>query len=84
MTSAYLDDERTPSGEGSRHGSKHEEPRVVPGRDDESDALGLLLDPRIVQLEHHRSVPHSGLVLHPFGKALDGQFNFAEGSPDLE
>lgn len=84
MTSADLDDERTSRGDGSSHRSEHEEPGVIPGRDYESDALGLLLDPRIVHLEHQRGVPYSGLVLHPFGKALDGQFDFAEGSPDLE
>jgi hypothetical protein len=81
--SAYLDNERTSSGNGSRHRSQDEEPGVVPGRDNEPDTLGLLLDPRIVQLEHEGSVPYSGLVLHPFGKTLDGQLDFTEGRPDL-
>jgi hypothetical protein len=80
---AYLDNERCSSRNCASHWAQDQEPRVVPGRDDQSDTFGLFLDPWVVHLETERSVPDAGLVLHPFGEALDCQFDFAHGVPDL-
>jgi hypothetical protein len=64
---AYLDNERSSSRNCARHRTQNQEPRVVPGRDNQPDAFGLLFDPRIVHFETKRRVSNAGLVLHPFG-----------------
>jgi hypothetical protein len=46
----------------SSHRSQHQEPGIVPGRDDQTNTFGLFLDSRIVELETQRSVSHARLV----------------------
>lgn len=78
-----LDNERRPSSNRARHGTQDQEPWVVPGGDDQSDAFGLFLDPWVVHFETERRVSNAGFVLHPFRKALDCQFDLTHGIPDL-
>jgi hypothetical protein len=64
---AYLDNERCSSRNCASHRTQNQEPRVVPGRDNQPNAFGLFLDPRVVHLETEGRVSDARLVLHPFG-----------------